>query len=79
MLNLYAFSMASRRRGDYDWNPEGPSNSQQQDPDVPTQLNHCKFPTDEPANATTLWINQLKYIWGLCRLTIKSCHKVHLL
>lgn len=57
--------MASRGRGNCNWNSAGPSHSQQQDPDVPRELNHCKFPTPEPANATTLWINQLKYIWGL--------------
>jgi hypothetical protein len=77
-LNLYAFSMASRGRGNCNWSPEGPSYSHQQEPDVPRQLNHCKLPTDEPADATTLWINQLKYIWGLCRLSIKwLCYKVH--
>jgi hypothetical protein len=45
----------------------GPSHSQQSS-DVPNQRNHCKFPSDDPANATALWINQLKYIWGLCKL-----------
>lgn len=72
--------MGSRQRGNCNWNPEGPSHSQQEDPGVPRQLNHCKFPTDEPADATTLWINQLKYIWGLCRLFTELLpYKVHLM
>jgi hypothetical protein len=72
--------MAFRGRGNRNWNSAGPSHSQQQGPDVPSELNHSKFPTDEPADATTLWIHQLKYIWGLCRLSIKSLlYMVHLL
>jgi hypothetical protein len=67
-----AFSMAARQRGNCNGNPAGPSHSyQQEEPDVPSELNQCKFPTVEPADATTVWINQLKYIWGLCRLSIK--------
>jgi hypothetical protein len=81
-----AFSMAARQRGNCNGNPASSSHYQQEpdvpselnqckfpavEPDVPSELNQCKFPTVEPADATTLWINQLKYIWGLCRLFMK--------
>jgi len=55
-MNLACFSMASRRRSN---------------PGVPSQQHkHCEIPSDVTTDATALWLNQLKYIWGLCMLPI---------
>lgn len=41
------------------------SSSQQQILDVASQHNHFQYPSDDPGDATTPWINQLKGIWAL--------------
>jgi hypothetical protein len=69
LFDLACFSMASRGRGNRNWISAGPSHSQQ-NLDVPSQHKYCNVPLDDTTDATALWINQLKYIWGLCMLII---------
>jgi hypothetical protein len=63
--------MASRGGGNHSLISADSSNSQQQILDVASQHNRFQYPSDDPENATTPWMNQLKGIWALCRLCMQ--------
>jgi hypothetical protein len=63
--------MASRGGGNHNLTSAGSANSQQHILDVASQHNHFQYPSDDPEDATTPWMNQLKGIWALCRLCMQ--------
>jgi len=62
--------MASRGGGNNNLRSDS-ANSQQQILDVASQHNHFQYPSGDPGDVTTPWMNQLKGIWALCRLCMQ--------
>jgi hypothetical protein len=63
--------MASRERGNRNLTSAGSASSQEQILDVASLHNYLQYPSDDPEDVTALWMNQLKYMWALCRLCMK--------